>query len=103
MPISARFQEARAIAAFARDLFLKGEVDQVQIVATRFINTLTPAARFWSSIYRLGKSRGSRSRERNPKRSWRPVPASSYSSRARAPFWAFSSHTTSTFTCTRSC
>jgi len=36
-----RFPEARAIAAFARDLFLKREVDQVQIVATRFVNTLT--------------------------------------------------------------
>src|SRR5262249_48564383 len=36
-----RFPEARAIAAFARDLFLKQEVDQVQIVATRFVNTLT--------------------------------------------------------------
>ncbi len=35
------FPEARAIAAFARDLFLKGEVDQVQVVATRFVNTLT--------------------------------------------------------------
>jgi F-type H+-transporting ATPase subunit gamma len=36
-----RFPEARAIAAFARDLFLKGEVDQVQIVATHFVTTLT--------------------------------------------------------------
>jgi F-type H+-transporting ATPase subunit gamma len=36
-----RFPEARAIAALARDLFLKREVDQVQIVATRFVNTLT--------------------------------------------------------------
>lgn len=36
-----RIAEARAIAAFARDLFLKREVDQVQIIATRFINTLT--------------------------------------------------------------
>jgi F-type H+-transporting ATPase subunit gamma len=35
-----RFSEARAIAAFARDLFLKGEVDQVQVVASRFVNTL---------------------------------------------------------------
>jgi F-type H+-transporting ATPase subunit gamma len=35
------FPEARAIAAFARDLFLKGDVDQVQIIATRFVNTLT--------------------------------------------------------------
>jgi len=39
-----RFDEARPIAAFARDLFLKGEVDQVQVVATRFINTLTQQA-----------------------------------------------------------
>ena len=38
---SPTFPEARAIAAFARDLFLKGEVDEVQIVATRFVNTLT--------------------------------------------------------------
>ena len=36
-----QFSEAKSIAAFARDLFLKREVDQVQIVATRFINTLT--------------------------------------------------------------
>jgi F-type H+-transporting ATPase subunit gamma len=38
---SPRFTEARPIAAFARDLFLKREVDQVQIVATRFVNTMT--------------------------------------------------------------
>jgi F-type H+-transporting ATPase subunit gamma len=36
--------EARAIAAFARDLFLKGDVDQVHIVATKFVNTLTQEA-----------------------------------------------------------
>ena len=35
------FAEARAIAAYARDLFLTGQVDEVQIVATRFVNTLT--------------------------------------------------------------
>jgi F-type H+-transporting ATPase subunit gamma len=39
-----RFSEARAIAALARDLFLKGEADQVQIVFTRFVNTLTQQA-----------------------------------------------------------
>ena len=38
---SPRFPEARAIAAFARDLFLKKEVDDVRILATRFVNTLT--------------------------------------------------------------
>src|SRR5436190_22715965 len=35
-----KFAEARAIAAFARDLFLKREVDEVRVVATRFVNTL---------------------------------------------------------------
>ena len=38
---SPTFPEARAIAAYARDLFLKGEVDEVRIIATRFVNTLT--------------------------------------------------------------
>ena len=38
---SPTFAEARAIAAFARDLFLKKTVDQVQVVTTRFVNTLT--------------------------------------------------------------
>jgi F-type H+-transporting ATPase subunit gamma len=41
---SPTYAEARAIAAYARDLFLKGEVDQVQIVATKFVNTLTQEA-----------------------------------------------------------
>jgi F-type H+-transporting ATPase subunit gamma len=36
-----QFSEARTIAAFARGLFVKREVDQVQLVATRFVNTLT--------------------------------------------------------------
>jgi F-type H+-transporting ATPase subunit gamma len=39
-----QFSEARTIAAFARSLFLKGEVDQIQIIATRFVNTLTQHA-----------------------------------------------------------
>ena len=39
-----RFAEARAIASMARDLFLKGEVDEVILVASRFINTLTQQA-----------------------------------------------------------
>jgi F-type H+-transporting ATPase subunit gamma len=38
------FPEARTIAGFARDLFLKREVDQVHVVATRFVNTLTQEA-----------------------------------------------------------
>ncbi len=39
-----KFSEAKAIAARACDLFLKGEVDRVQVVATRFVNTLTQQA-----------------------------------------------------------
>ena len=35
------FGEAKAIAVAARDLFLTGTVDEVVIIATRFVNTLT--------------------------------------------------------------
>jgi F-type H+-transporting ATPase subunit gamma len=35
-----RFPEARALAAVARDMFLKGDVDEVRIITTRFVNTL---------------------------------------------------------------
>jgi F-type H+-transporting ATPase subunit gamma len=38
------FAEARAIASFTRDLFLEGKVDEVQLVATRFVNTMTQEA-----------------------------------------------------------
>ena len=38
---SPRLADARPVAAFARDLFSKGEVDEVDVVATRFINTLS--------------------------------------------------------------
>ena len=41
---SPRFGEARPIANFARDLFLKGEVDEVKVVVTLFINTLSQQA-----------------------------------------------------------
>ncbi len=40
-PDKPQFSEARAIAALAQDLFLQKKVDQVQVIATRFINTLT--------------------------------------------------------------
>jgi F-type H+-transporting ATPase subunit gamma len=36
-----QFAEARAISKFAQDLFLKGEVDAVDILFTNFISTLT--------------------------------------------------------------
>ena len=36
-----QYADARAIAGLARDLFLQKKVDQVQVVTTRFINTLT--------------------------------------------------------------
>src|SRR5438132_9496361 len=35
------FGEARAISKFARDMFIKGEVDSVDILFTNFISTLT--------------------------------------------------------------
>src|SRR5262249_54533757 len=35
------FPEARAIAAAGRDLFVKKDVDEVRLVTTRFVNTLT--------------------------------------------------------------
>ncbi len=35
-----QFAEARAISKFAQDLFLKGEVDRVDVLYTNFINTL---------------------------------------------------------------
>ena len=41
---SPRMAEARPIANFARDLFLKGEVDEVKIVGTQFLNTLSQKA-----------------------------------------------------------
>ena len=40
-PDAPRFSDARAIAICARDLFLKRDVDLVQVIATRFVNTLT--------------------------------------------------------------
>jgi F-type H+-transporting ATPase subunit gamma len=38
------FADAKPIASFARDLFLKGDIDEVQIINTRFINTLSQQA-----------------------------------------------------------
>jgi F-type H+-transporting ATPase subunit gamma len=38
---SPTYAEARAIATFARDLFLAKKVDEVLLVTTRFVNTLT--------------------------------------------------------------
>ena len=38
---STRFVETKPIATFARDLFLRGEVDKVTDYLTNFINTLT--------------------------------------------------------------
>jgi F-type H+-transporting ATPase subunit gamma len=41
---SPRMAEARPIANFARDLFLKGDVDEVKVVGTLFVNTLSQKA-----------------------------------------------------------
>jgi len=41
------FSEARAISKFARDMFLKGEVDRVDVLYTRFYNTLEQKPEFF--------------------------------------------------------
>jgi F-type H+-transporting ATPase subunit gamma len=38
------FAEARAISRFAQELFAKGEVDQVDVIFSNFVNTLTQKA-----------------------------------------------------------
>ena len=60
-----RFAEARAIAAMARDLFLKGEVDEVILVATRFVNTLTQQAMALEYLP-IGEIKGIRMPEADP-------------------------------------
>jgi len=49
------FAEARAMAKFAQDLFLKGEVGQVDILYTQFISTLNqkPDARQWLPVAQI--------------------------------------------------
>src|SRR5258705_515885 len=51
------FSEARAISRFARDLFLKGEVDHVDILFTNFVSTLVqkPEAR---TLLPIGEIKG---------------------------------------------
>ena len=60
-----RFAEARAIAAMARDLFVKGEVDEVILVATRFVNTLTQQAMALEYLP-IGEIKGIRMPEMDP-------------------------------------
>ena len=54
-----KYNEADAIATMAREMFLSGEVDQVQIIATRFINTLKQEATA-VEILPVGELRGLR-------------------------------------------
>ena len=53
------YVEAQAIASLARDLFLKREVDQVRIVGTEFVNTLTQRA-LDLEFLPIGEIKGSR-------------------------------------------
>lgn len=50
------FQEARAISKFARELFLKGEVDEVVVLYTKFISTLNqrPEVRAFLPVAEIG-------------------------------------------------
>ena len=63
-----RFAEARAISTMARDMFLKGEVDDVEIVATRFVNTLTQQAMVLEYLP-VGEIKGIRMPEAEPEES----------------------------------
>jgi F-type H+-transporting ATPase subunit gamma len=54
-----KYDEAHAIATLAREMFLSGEVDQVHIVATRFINTLKQEATA-AEILPVGELKGLR-------------------------------------------
>jgi F-type H+-transporting ATPase subunit gamma len=56
---SPTYGEAKAIATFARDLFLNREVDHVQIITTRFVNTLTQEAVTFDYLP-VGEVRGAR-------------------------------------------
>ncbi|MCX7826373.1 MAG: ATP synthase F1 subunit gamma [Verrucomicrobiae bacterium] len=44
------FDEARAIAKFAKELFLKGEVDRVDVLFTKFVSTLTQTPEQWTLL-----------------------------------------------------
>jgi F-type H+-transporting ATPase subunit gamma len=54
-----KYDEAHAIATLAREMFLSGEVDQVHIVATQFINTLKQQATS-AEILPVGELKGLR-------------------------------------------
>jgi F-type H+-transporting ATPase subunit gamma len=41
------YGECRAVSRFAQELFLKGEVDQVEVLYTRFLNTLSQRPDTW--------------------------------------------------------
>jgi len=60
-----RFPEARAIAVFVSNLFLKREVDQVLVIATQFVNTLTLNARC-IEVLPVGKITGLTIQEADP-------------------------------------
>src|SRR5262252_8560058 len=80
-----QFTEAKAIAAFARDLFLKREVDQVQVIATQFINTLTQNA-ICIEYLPVGQIRNLKAPESPPKKIWLPTPEKRCSSPAPSTF-----------------
>ena len=101
--IRRRFPRPGPSPRFARDLFLKGEVDEVRIVTTRFVNTLTqePVSIEYLPVGAItgleGSGRGirggaGRRHGRDAVRAQRP-----------RRFWAICSATTSTSTSTTCC
>ena len=84
------FAEAQAISKFAQDLFLKGEVDAVDILYTRFINTLTQRPEM-RAVAADGLDRERSGRDARPGQRSRPRPSTgaliSSSSRTRRRCW----------------
>jgi F-type H+-transporting ATPase subunit gamma len=51
------FSEARVISRFAQDLFLRGDVDRVDVLFTNFVNTLTQKPQF-TTLLPVGEIKG---------------------------------------------
>ncbi len=95
-----RYGESRAIAALARDIFLKGDVDEVKIVATRFVNTMTQQA-VTMELLPIGAITSVAVPGAGPtKRTWPPTPGAACSSRVPARCSAICCRTISISSCT---
>ncbi len=98
------FAEARAISKFARDLFLSGEADQVDVLFTNFVSTLVqrPQLRPFLPVAEI-KPVTAGLRERPAQEKLPPPRPSSFSSRMSSKCWARCCPTASISRSSRSC